>query len=276
MADQVSVGATPSHLAVGQGAVWVTNADAHSVSRIDPTTHTVGQTIQVGNGPTGSWSRAGAVWVVNGLDGTVSRIDPGTNTEVQRSMSETAPSESSTQKARSGSRIRATARSRRSMPTAASPRGRCRSPRPSSPSAPERCGRPRERPAGWRASIRRAGSIVQTIHVGNGPAGIAFGRGAAWVANSLDGTVSRIDPDDELGRSGHSDRERPTCGGRRVRRRLGEQPVRRHARAESIRGRTRWPRRLDVGNRPQGIAISNGDGRWSQFGSRAQAIAAAR
>ena len=29
----------------------------------------------------------------------------------------------------------------------------------------------------------------------NGPTGIAYGDGAAWVANSLDGTVSRIDPD---------------------------------------------------------------------------------
>ena len=78
------VGATPSHLAVGQGAVWVTNADAHSVSRIDPKTNAVGQTIQVGNGPTGVVVARGAVWVVNGLDGTVSRIDPTTNTLVQR------------------------------------------------------------------------------------------------------------------------------------------------------------------------------------------------
>ena len=30
--------------------------------------------------------------------------------------------------------------------------------------------------------------------VGNGPTGIAFGEGSVWVANSLDGTVSRIDP----------------------------------------------------------------------------------
>ena len=39
------------------------------------------------------------------------------------------------------------------------------------------------------------GKQVAPIHVGNGPTGIAFGHGAAWVANSLDGTVSRIDPD---------------------------------------------------------------------------------
>jgi peptide/nickel transport system substrate-binding protein len=32
------------------------------------------------------------------------------------------------------------------------------------------------------------------VGVGNGPTGIAFGAGSVWVANSLDGTVSRIDP----------------------------------------------------------------------------------
>ena len=37
--------------------------------------------------------------------------------------------------------------------------------------------------------------VFAPIHVGNGPTGIAFGHGAAWVANSLDGTVSRIDPE---------------------------------------------------------------------------------
>ena len=35
---------------------------------------------------------------------------------------------------------------------------------------------------------------VQTIPVGNSPSGITTGGGAVWVANGLDGTVSRIDP----------------------------------------------------------------------------------
>jgi len=38
-------------------------------------------------------------------------------------------------------------------------------------------------------------TVVTTVPVGNGPTGIAFGAGAVWVANSLDGTVMRIDPD---------------------------------------------------------------------------------
>ena len=37
-------------------------------------------------------------------------------------------------------------------------------------------------------------AVAETVSVGNGPTGIAFGDGSVWVANSLDGTVSRIDP----------------------------------------------------------------------------------
>ena len=40
----------------------------------------------------------------------------------------------------------------------------------------------------------RIGRVVQTIPVGNGPSGVAFGEGAVWVANSTDRTVTRIDP----------------------------------------------------------------------------------
>ena len=36
---------------------------------------------------------------------------------------------------------------------------------------------------------------VTTIPVGDGPVDISFGERAAWVANSLDRTVSRIDPE---------------------------------------------------------------------------------
>src|SRR2546423_10537605 len=37
-------------------------------------------------------------------------------------------------------------------------------------------------------------AVVQTITVGNGPSGIGYGERAIWVANSADGTVSRIEP----------------------------------------------------------------------------------
>ncbi len=36
ISNEVPVGATPSHVVSGEGAIWVTNADGDSVSRIDP------------------------------------------------------------------------------------------------------------------------------------------------------------------------------------------------------------------------------------------------
>ena len=50
--------------------------------RLDPESHDVIDTIEVGNGPVGIAVGAGAVWVANSLDGTVSRIDPATGREV--------------------------------------------------------------------------------------------------------------------------------------------------------------------------------------------------
>ena len=195
MSRHIGVGATPTAVAVGEGAYWVTNADGNTVSRIDPGTNAVVDTIPVGNGPSGIATGAGAVWVVNSLDGTVSRIDPGTNTVVQKIgvgdeplgivyaagsvwVANTGDGTITRIDPESGRRIK-------TLPVAAT-----------------------ELAFGagtlW-ASERAAGQVVRidpttgkqvfAIRVGNGPTGIAFGDGAAWVANSLDGTVSRIDPD---------------------------------------------------------------------------------
>ena len=48
--------------------------------------------------------------------------------------------------------------------------------------------------AGTRARDRPARADARgTIHVGDGPSGLAAAAGDLWVANSLDGTVARID-----------------------------------------------------------------------------------
>jgi YVTN family beta-propeller protein len=49
-------------VAVGAGAVWVTNTIEGTVSRIDPETYEV-QTIVVGNAPAGIAVWEGRVWV---------------------------------------------------------------------------------------------------------------------------------------------------------------------------------------------------------------------
>ena len=265
------VGATPTAVAAGEGAYWVTNADGHTVSRIDPGTNAVVDTIPVGNGPSGIATGAGAVWVVNSLDGTVSRIDPGTNTVVQKIGVGGGPlgivyAAGSVWVANTGdgtiTRIDPkSGRPTKTLPVAAT-----------------------ELAFGagtlW-ASERAAGQVVRIdpttgkqvfapIHVGNGPTGIAFGDGAAWVANSLDGTVYRIDPDTNSVTAAVHHRERARCGGRRRTRHLGEQPVRRQRRADRSRqepggaasergkphvgtgdlGRRRARRRPSLGRRP--------------------------
>ena len=188
----VGVGATPTHIAVGEGAYWVTNADGHSVSRIDQLTKTVVQTIPVGNGPSGITTGNGAVWVANSLDGTISRIDPVTNQVVQRISVGNGPvgiayAKGSIWVANTGDDTITKIDADSGKPSKTLQIGAT------------------ELAFGdgalW-ASERTAGRVVRIdpstgsavpITVGNGPTGIAFGRGAAWVANSLDGTVSRID-----------------------------------------------------------------------------------
>jgi YVTN family beta-propeller protein len=73
----VSVGQGPSGVAVGGGAVWVSDTDDDAVSRVDPTSR-ASRTIAVGRGPVGIAYGQGAVWVANSKDGTISRIDPAT------------------------------------------------------------------------------------------------------------------------------------------------------------------------------------------------------
>jgi YVTN family beta-propeller protein len=253
-----AVGATPTAVAVGEGAYWVTNADGDTVSRIDPRTNAVVQPITVGNGPTGIAFGDGAVWVVNSLDGTVSRIDPGTNTVVKTIVVGTEPvgivyAAGSVWVANTGdgtiSRI-----------------------------DPKSDGPPTTLPVAatqlafgagtlW-ASERAAGEVVRIdpatgeqvfapIHVGNGPTGIAFGDDAAWVANSLDGTVSRIDPETNsqaavipVGNGPAAVAIDPRSVW--VSNQFGGTLVR-------IDPRTNRPGQpVSVGNRPQGIAVTGG------------------
>jgi YVTN family beta-propeller protein len=81
---QTSVGTSPGGIAAGAGAVWVANTDDGSLSRLDPRTGSVVDTIRVGPGPSSVAVGGGSVWVANSLDGTVSRVAPRTNTVVQR------------------------------------------------------------------------------------------------------------------------------------------------------------------------------------------------
>jgi len=154
--QRISVGREPAGVVAADGAVWVANRGERSVSWINPTTDTVVRTVQVGNGPTGITIGQGAVWVTNSLDNSVSRIDPNSG------------------------RVVAT------VPVGATPGG-----------VSVGMG------AVWVANATdgtvsrinpASGEVVRTIPVGNGPKAISVGAEGVWVANSLDGTISRVDP----------------------------------------------------------------------------------
>ena len=80
------VGTTPSTMAVGEGAVWVLNADDRTISRVDSATKGI-RAFGTGGIPTDLAVGEGAVWVGNGAEtggslgniymASVSRLDPG-------------------------------------------------------------------------------------------------------------------------------------------------------------------------------------------------------
>ncbi|MEP6909503.1 MAG: BTAD domain-containing putative transcriptional regulator [Actinomycetota bacterium] len=82
---QIPVGGTPTSVSVGEGAVWVLNADDETISRIDPETKSV-ETFGTGTIPTDLAAGAGALWVGNGssvagpinpvIATTLSKLDP--------------------------------------------------------------------------------------------------------------------------------------------------------------------------------------------------------
>jgi YVTN family beta-propeller protein len=196
IAAQVPVGSAPNGVAAGNGAVWVANSDAASVSRVDPATRSVRQEIDVGGGPSGVAVGGGAVWVANGLDGTVSRIDPTANKVVATIPVGAGPSavawgEGAVWVANSIdgtlSRIDPTTwRVTRTLPAAAD-------------ASAIAIGFDRI----WVASQStgtvavldpRSGEVEDRIGVGVDPDAVAAGAGAVWVANRADGTVQKIEP----------------------------------------------------------------------------------
>ncbi|MGH3137218.1 MAG: BTAD domain-containing putative transcriptional regulator [Gaiellaceae bacterium] len=78
----VDLGTSPSSVAIGEGYVWVLDADDKTVSQIDPDTREIVRTFSTSSTPTDIAVGAGALWVGNAgatgglLPESVSRIDP--------------------------------------------------------------------------------------------------------------------------------------------------------------------------------------------------------
>jgi YVTN family beta-propeller protein len=64
----------PSGIAVGLGAVWVSNAGENTISRVDPVTGRITRTLNVASEPRGLAVGSGAVWVAAFQGDAVSRL----------------------------------------------------------------------------------------------------------------------------------------------------------------------------------------------------------
>ncbi len=92
--DRIALGTAPSRVAVGNGAIWVVDADDRTISRIDSETRAV-RTFSTSATPIDVAVSDGAVWVANAptdprsgasedwLPASLSRLDPDTGQVVQ-------------------------------------------------------------------------------------------------------------------------------------------------------------------------------------------------
>ena len=215
----IQAGSTPSGIAVGAGAVWVANTFSGTVSRIDPATEKVVQTVAVGNGPSGVAVGYGSVWVTNSSDGTLTRID--------------AVSGKVTHTVSLGGGATDVAVGLDAVWVSDEANGRVLRIDPDTD------------------------QVVAPIIVGaGGPTAITVGDGSVWVANSLDGTVSRIDPLTNQVVAGIRVGNGPNAiaagmGGVWVANEFAGSVTR-------IDEATDVPRMIEVGNRPQGVAVAGG------------------
>ena len=193
---EVKLDGTPGRVAAAGEAIWVSDDDRGTVSRLDPETYTVRQTIPVGHGPSALAADRDGVWVANRQDGSLLQIAASTNEVVTGPLKlASAPSDVCLA---GGSVWIAAPAARRVLRVAGD--GTRRKP-VRLEVQPDRlaCGEG----AVW-ASSEAEGRVVQinstsaravrTIDVGVGAGALAAGDGV-WVTNPLTGIVSRIDPE---------------------------------------------------------------------------------
>jgi YVTN family beta-propeller protein len=155
----IAVGSSPGQAVASGGAIWVTNSDDATVSRIDPEANSVrGSPIRVGRRPVFLASGPGTIWVSNSEHGTVTRIDTRSNRAVATIDVGGAPLGIA---AGEGAVWVADAQNNEVV---------------------------RIDPASNQVAPTR-------IPVGELPFAVAAGAGAVWVTNSDDNTLTKIDPD---------------------------------------------------------------------------------
>jgi serine/threonine-protein kinase len=149
--------APPLRLAVGAGALWVSNAKTNSVTRIDLGTATPSAPIPAGRGPAGITVARGFVWVADSRSGSVAKLDPGVRAVVG------------------------------TVEVGGSPGGL-----DAGPSLLWVASAPDDTVT--RVDLANGETEGSPVTVGSEPGAVAVGGDAVWVANNGDGTVTRIEP----------------------------------------------------------------------------------
>lgn len=206
--------ADPGGIAAGEGAVWVTSRAKGSVTRLDPRSlKAVGGASNVGAEPADVAVGAGAGWVASTADGTVTRIDASTGeagAPIQVADYQALGlcfGEGAVWVAKTDDRLAQRIEVVRIDPDSSSvgdATAQIRAAIPVRLAAGEggvwttlvggvRPPATKERPG--QVALLDPADVSQPsrlIGAGERPAGIAVGAGAVWVADSGDGTVTRI------------------------------------------------------------------------------------
>jgi DNA-binding beta-propeller fold protein YncE len=74
----IRLGFPPAAVAVGDGAVWVTDQLDDRLVEVDPTRNRIVRSIPVGRGAGGVAAGAGSIWVATAIDHTLTRVEPST------------------------------------------------------------------------------------------------------------------------------------------------------------------------------------------------------
>jgi YVTN family beta-propeller protein len=204
--DTVPVGNFPTRIAFGGGSVWSMNAYDKTVSRIDPSTGRVSNTLAIGgHGLAGIAVDTSSGWVVNGGDGTLRHFGIVDN-EVDPSLRIARPYGTGADVALGRDAVWVTSQSQRTVfrvdPARFNVRVVDRVPTPVVPLAIAV-----DRGAIWITGFDPAskagvlmrleparGALRPTIPLEGIPGDVAIGHGALWVTVNSENTVWRINP----------------------------------------------------------------------------------
>ena len=254
----VDVGDKPVGVASGAGSIWVANEESSTVSRIDPVSNEVEQTIPMPGRPVVVAFEDDALWISIPENGTVLRLNPDTNTVVQTIEAGNEPidiaaadGELWTANRLEHSVTRIDTESGAELATIAVGRS------PTGIAVGDHVWVTNGADGTVSQIDRSTGHVIREIAVGSNPADVAVGRGFVWVANNLDGTVSKLDPND--GRvlatiaAGNGPREIAFGSGSVwVTNEYEGSVARIDASSDSL------TEKIKVGNAPQGVVVTDG------------------